>query len=278
MVGVENHVIPGSGCGFLHHAGAGDYGGFGPFLIYLDDGVLIDEAQAEGVVGHGLEIGEDTVEGPRHAHIAENVVQLDVELGLESGKPEIHLAGNQVVAEAAPVGLFEGGGDVGKLALARGQEDIHGKGTVPVGQSDYLIYIVVVIAVGLVVLLHHLNLPLLVPGFILEDFFGGDVLFELFLPLALEVHGVEQIGQHVGAHFVQHLGDEVVGVACAPAVHGLERARRVGEIQVGHLGLVVLAHRGLVAVLQRPAVIHEDGVGDGESGFPVQGRKLLQHG
>ena len=63
----------------------------------------------------------------------------------------------------------------------------------------------------------------------------------------------------------------------APAVDGFQRTGVVGEIQIVDPCGIVLPDDIPVRIKQRPAVIHEDGVGKGEPCFPVHGGKLAEH-
>ena len=258
--------------GVLHHAGAGDDGRLGAFLVDLDDGVLLDEVQIAGVVGHGPEVGPGRIEGGGHPHLGEDVVQLDVVLGLEAGEPKVHLAGDGGILPSVLLQIF---GDVGDGMLRLGKKDRHGEGAVAVGEADCLEDVILGVAVGLG-LLHHLDLAL-GTGFVRERFVGRGGFLELVLPVALEVHRIQEIAEHVGVDPVQDFGNHAVGVVVAPAVDGLQGAVAVPEVQVRYLGFVVSGDIGLVGVLQGPAVVHEDGACDGELRLLVQGRELPEH-
>ena len=271
MVGMENHERARLRSRGFFYSCAGDDGRLGAFFIDLDHGVLLDKGQVSGVGGHGLEVGR-SAEGARHAHRGEDVIQIDMIPGLETGKPEFHFAAHHVVM---PVCFLQGRDDVRDRVFGLRQENGHGESTVAVRKCDGLEDIILIVKVFMGPP-HHLDRSR-PAGFIHELLLLRVGRLEFVDPLALEVHCIEQVGEHVGIDFVQDLGNQAVGVVGAPAVDGLERSGAVGEVQVGDFGVVVFPHGGLVGVQQRPAVIHEEGVGHREGGLLVQLRQLREH-
>ena len=274
MVGMEDDVLAGAGrCG--HHSGRRYRRSLCSFFIHLDDGVLLDEAQAQGGIGHGLEIGSRG-EGGRHPHVGKDVVEFLGVLGLELRQPEVHVAGDHPRKESVPVEVLEGRCYLCNRLPGLRKDDQHAEGPVSVRKAHHPENIVVLIHEVPVVLHHRHLLRGTVPD--REAFIGSIPFGELFLPLALEIQGVEKICQHVRAHLVQHLGNHPVRLLVAPAVDGFQRACAVEEIQIGHLCQVVFADSALVTVFQRILFVYKDGICNGKFCLLVQRWQLLHHG
>ena len=125
---------------------------------------------------------------------------------------------------------------------------------------------------------HHRNCDLFTGAGRERRFLTGPFLRERLLPFALEIQGVQQIGQDAGVHLVQDAGDEPVRVVRAPFVDDIGRSLTVVEIQAGGLCLVVFVQEADVIGIQAPPAVHHQRIGYGQRCLAVQIGKLLQHG
>ena len=276
MVAVEvNHARRFGDRRGAQHAGAGDGGGFRAFLIDLDHGILLHETEPEGIGRHRLEVRHGA-ERARHAHVAEDVVELDVVFRLKGREPEVdQCAACHLVAQRFPFFAIQRGDQFGnRMAFLREQDD-HRIGAVAVGQADCLAD--VVLAVGeLALLLHHPDFFFLA-GFKREGPFPRIALVERVHPTPLEIEGVEQIGKHVGVHVVEHRRNQAVGLPAAPAVDGPERRLLLGEVEACHFGVVKLFYPFLVRRLDSHLAVEENGVGQGQFRPLVEAGQCRQH-
>ena len=170
-------------------------------------------------------------------------------LGLEARQPEVHFAGCHRFC-TAPADGFEPLDNFLQGVAGLGKENGHRESAVTIGKPDRPEDIIRLVA-EVLHQLHHRDL-LLRAGSGGKKRLGCGRFRELLLPLALEVHRIQQVSQHIGIHIVQDLGDKAVRVSGTPTVDGLQGRIPVGEIQVGHFGLIILLDRPLVTVQKGP--------------------------
>jgi hypothetical protein len=208
--------------------------GFGARLVDRDIRLVQNAGDEHVPAGraHGREIGILHVKGGRHSHRGEGLTQT----GLGPGREGRHdqqagrrgRARGHLVPSTGSQSLELGERRVARFALRQWrQHDPHSQSAVAVGKSERLRafgFDVREVAVAT----HHRHvhrhpLAVLEPD---GERFGQRLLgIERHAPVALEIHGVDEIEDRIARNLLDQVGDLVVGALGDPVVDAVARAR-----------------------------------------------------